>query len=70
VIAVSSQIRLPLLFGEVEITDWQAAGLLKTSVIKPVVTTLQKNLVIRQLGKLQNLDCDALKHLLQMILEK
>jgi mRNA interferase MazF len=26
VIAVSSQIRLPLLFGEVEIADWQAAG--------------------------------------------
>jgi mRNA interferase MazF len=69
-IAVSSQVRLPLLFGEVEITDWQAAGLLKTSVIKPVLTTLQKNLVIRQLGKLQKLDCDALKHMLQRILEK
>jgi len=68
-IAVTSQIRSPLLFGEVEISDWQSAGLLKTSVIKPVLTTLQKNLVIRQLGNLQNLDCEALKHLLKTILE-
>jgi mRNA interferase MazF len=69
-IAVSSQIRWPLLFGEAEITDWQAAGLLKISVIKPVLTTLQKNLVIRQLGKLQNSDCQTLELLLQLVLKK
>jgi mRNA interferase MazF len=57
-----------LLFGEMEIADWQKAGLLKTSVIKPVLTTVQRNLVIRQLGKLQTADCEALKHLLQTIL--
>jgi mRNA interferase MazF len=69
-IAVSSQIRSPLLFGEMEIADWQKAGLLKTSVIKPVLTTVQRNLVIRQLGKLQTSDCEALKLLLQTILEQ
>jgi mRNA interferase MazF len=67
-IAISSQVNLPLFFGEVEITDWQAAGLLKTSVIKPVVTTLQKNLVIRRLGVLEASDGEALRHLLQRIM--
>lgn len=68
-IAVTSQIRVPLLFGEVEISDWQSAGLLKASVIKPILTTLQRNLVIRPLGNLQHPDCEALKKLLNAILE-
>jgi mRNA interferase MazF len=43
-IAVTSQVKTPLLFGEMMIADWQAAGLLKLSVIKPVITTIQKDL--------------------------
>jgi mRNA interferase MazF len=39
--------------GEVVIVDWQKAGLLKPSVVKPVLTTIEKGLVLRQLGQLE-----------------
>jgi len=50
------------------ITDWQAAGLLKLSVIKPVITTIQKDLVIRQLGNLAPSDSQSLNDLLLLLL--
>jgi mRNA interferase MazF len=43
--AVTSQLR-PMSLGEVAVTAWEAAGLLKPSVIKPVFTTLEKRLVV------------------------
>jgi mRNA interferase MazF len=44
--AVTSQLR-PMSLGEVEVTAWEAAGLLKPSVIKPVFTTVERHLVVR-----------------------
>jgi mRNA interferase MazF len=67
-IAVTSQVKTPLLFGEMEIIHWQAAGLLKPSVIKPVITTAQKDLVIKKLGKLSATDRQTLKNLLALLL--
>jgi mRNA interferase MazF len=67
---VSSQVSPSLLFGELRIQDWQTAGLLKPSVVKPVVTTLENRLVIRQLGKLQASDCEALEQLLRLLLQR
>lgn len=69
-IAVTSQINLPLLFSEVEITGWQSAGLVKASIIKPVITTLEKRLVIRQLGRLQDSDRGVLKEVLHGFLNE
>ncbi|MEA5452691.1 type II toxin-antitoxin system PemK/MazF family toxin [Leptolyngbya sp. CCNP1308] len=63
-IAVTSQVKTPLLFGEIMISDWQTAGLLKLSVIKPVITTVQKDLVIKKLGKLMPTDLQLLEELL------
>lgn len=63
-IAVTSQVKTPLLFGETMISDWRAAGLLKLSVIKPVITTVQRDLVIKKLGKLMLTDLRALEELL------
>ena len=40
-------------FGEVAIEQWQAAGLLKPTVIKPVYLTVEKTLVLGKIGKLQ-----------------
>lgn len=70
VMAISSQLTTPLLFGEMSITDWQLAGLLKTSVIKPVVTTIQKDLVVRKLGQLNQQDRNALKKHLRSLLDE
>ena len=33
--------------GEVQVKDWQSAGLIKPSVVKPVVTTIEHTLVTR-----------------------
>jgi mRNA interferase MazF len=58
-----------LQFGEALVTDWSAAGLLKPSVIKPVIATVEKNLVIRKLGKLEAPDLEALENILQQIIQ-
>ena len=67
-IAVTSQVKIPLQFGEILITEWSNAGLLKTSVIKPIITTLEKQLVIKKLGKLEASDIQTLQSSLQQII--
>lgn len=42
IMAITSQVRQPLAFGEAMLTDWQEAGLIKASVFKPVFTTISK----------------------------
>ncbi|CAN5549791.1 type II toxin-antitoxin system PemK/MazF family toxin [soil metagenome] len=66
--AITSQIRKSLKIDEVEIVEWQKAGLLKPSVIKPVFTTIEKSLILRQLGNLEDSDKENLKTILQTIL--
>jgi mRNA interferase MazF len=66
--AVTSQIRRPLSLGEIEIIEWQKAGLLKPSVIKPVMTTIENNLILRRLGRLEDTDKAALQSILKIIL--
>ena len=59
--AVTSQLRPSATFGEVWLRDWQAAGLLKASAVKPVVATFEQSLVIRRLGALGSDDRDLLR---------
>ena len=54
--------------GEVGISEWKEAGLLKTSTIKPILATIEKALVIRTLGQLHPPDVIALKDALRVIL--
>lgn len=58
---VTSQLRAAASFGEVWLKDWQAAGLLKPSAIKPVITTIEARLIIRRLGRLGREDALALR---------
>jgi mRNA-degrading endonuclease toxin of MazEF toxin-antitoxin module len=59
--AVTSQLHpLPAL-GEVWVSRWQAAGLLRPSAVKPVFATLEQRLVLRQLGSLGSEDVAALR---------
>ncbi|KOP25629.1 growth inhibitor [Hapalosiphon sp. MRB220] len=67
-IAVTSQANPATSFAEMTITEWKAAGLLKPSIIKPVLTTIDKMLIIKKLGELQEVDIQALDNLLQVIL--
>ena len=66
--AITSQFHPSPTFGEVWLFDWQTAGLLKPSVVKPVFATLEQALIIRQLGTLTLLDKTALKDAITQIL--
>jgi mRNA interferase MazF len=58
--AITSQLRPAPAIGETWLKQWQAAGLLKPSAVKPVIATLEQGLVIRQLGRLADEDQAAL----------
>ena len=61
ILAITSQVRQPLGFGEAMVADWQVAGLIKASVFKPVFTTIEQGLVIRTMGALTAADISALQ---------
>lgn len=62
-LAITSQIREPLGFGECRIHDWQEAGLLKPSIFKPLITTIEQPQIIRSMGLLSDRDYQALQQL-------
>ncbi|NOX77155.1 MAG: type II toxin-antitoxin system PemK/MazF family toxin [Gammaproteobacteria bacterium] len=68
IMAVTSQIKPTPIIGEVIIQGWQTAGLLKPSAIKPVITTIEKTLVIKTMGRLKKKDQKALQNSLKKIL--
>ena len=67
-LAVTSRIRNPLGYGEAVIKNWQQAGLLKPSVFKPLIFTLEKSKVLMHLGRLKQDDISRLEALLWQII--
>lgn len=68
VMAVTSQLHVGALFGDIAVQDWRKAGLLKPSAIKPVFATIHRSLVLKALGTLQAADQAALRQALTTIL--
>jgi mRNA interferase MazF len=68
--AVTSQMRHLGKTGEAAVEDWQEAGLLKPSLIKPILTTIEKSLVLKKLGRLSVKDCHTLQEVLWTIIGK
>lgn len=68
IVAVTSQLRPTLGFGEFLVADWKGAGLIKPSVVKPVFATIEKQLVIRTLGRIAAPDQQALATTLRTLL--
>ena len=66
-LAITSQVRMPLSFGEALVADWQAARLVKPSVFKPIITTLEQAIVIKQLGTLSANDAATLRGVIEKI---
>jgi mRNA interferase MazF len=66
--AITSQLRPNPALGDVWLRSWQAAGLVKPSAVKPVFATLERTLVIRQLGALSASDQTAVKNAIGQIL--
>ncbi len=68
ILAVTSQVRAAPTVGEAAIAKWKEAGLLKPSVLKPLLATVEKGLVLRRLGRLEYEDRRALHEVLGVIL--
>ena len=61
IMAITSQVHQPLSVGEAMIAEWQGAGLIKASVLKPVFTTIEQGLVVRVMGRLLAPDVKTLR---------
>jgi mRNA interferase MazF len=66
--AITSQIRPRPAFGEFTVAEWKKAGLIAPSAVKPVLTTIEKRLVLKKLGQLQQQDIRSLRTSLDQIL--
>jgi mRNA interferase MazF len=68
VMAITSRVRELLATSEALVQDWQAAGLAKPSVFKPLIATLEKDQIIKKLGQLSAADRERLVGMLDSIL--
>jgi mRNA interferase MazF len=68
IMAVTSQQPQTFSVGEVQVQDWRGAGLLKPSVLKPVVTTIDPALIQKKLGQLTLVDQALLRQALTQII--
>jgi mRNA interferase MazF len=68
IMAITSQVRTPPGFGEALVADWQAAGLIKPSVLKPVFTTIEQGLVVRTMGTLSVNDLRTLREAVAQVI--
>lgn len=68
IMAITSRLHQVERLGEKLVIDWQGAGLLKPSVFKPILATIENSLVLKQLGSLQNEDLHILRSIMKNIL--
>jgi mRNA interferase MazF len=68
IMAITSRPGPRVAFGEASITEWKKAGLLKPGIVKPIVTTVEKKLVLKRLGRLRAIDEKALRRALESII--
>lgn len=66
--AITSQVRQPLATGEAILQDWQAAGLVKPSVLKPLIATIEQNRIVKTMGQLSATDREKVSKVIQAIL--
>ncbi len=67
--AITSQVREQSSFGDSVVVEWEAAGLLKPSAVKPVIATIEQSLTIKHLGRLEDDDIASLKQVLDNIID-
>jgi mRNA interferase MazF len=68
-LAITSQVRDFLGYAEAYVNCWQEAGLLKPSLFKPLIFTLEKTDILWQLGTLTAADQQTLCSVLQQIIQ-
>ena len=68
IIAVTSKVEKNTAVGEGLIADWQSAGLLKSSAVKPAISTIEQVLVLKKLGSLSAKDIPSVDLMLKALL--
>ena len=68
IMAITSQIRPHPAFAEFTMAEWKKAGLLVPSAVKPILTTIEKRLVLKKLGQFQQADVRSLRASISAIL--
>ena len=66
ILAISSSIENKLDL-EFSIQDWKKAGLLKPSILKSAIATIEKDFVVAKLGKLEPIDIQNLNIMIDTI---
>jgi len=61
IMAITSKTRRADDPDEYVIEDWKKAGLVLPSLMKPAVSTIERQLIIRKLGSLSSRDMDSLE---------
>jgi mRNA interferase MazF len=69
IMAITSQARSRPALGEAPIRHWKKAWLIKPSVFKPLLATVERTLVRRHLGQLEPEDLRVLRELLPTLLD-
>lgn len=70
IMAITSRLRTTTAHGERSITDWHVAGLLKPSMTKPIVATIERSLVRKILGRLSTNDSNALTQTIDEVIAR
>jgi len=60
IMAITSQVKAVRAVGEFRVKNWRNAGLLKPSAVKAVITTIERTLVVKRLGRLNSDDQQSL----------
>lgn len=66
ILAISSNLDDRLEF-EMEVKSWKDAGLLKPSIFKSSIATIEKTYIIQRVGKLNDIDVERIEMMLDII---
>lgn len=68
IMAITSRTEQTFNIGECFIENWQNAGLLRSSTIKPAISTIEKSLILKKLGRLSPRDLTSMDKVLRKLI--
>ena len=61
---VTSQVSSPPRFGDYKLQKWKEAGLPKPSLVRMKFATIDKTIIVKKLGKLEEIDSEEIEKIL------
>jgi mRNA interferase MazF len=58
--AITSNLKVARRPGDYLLTNWREAGLIKESLVKSVLFTVEKSLIVRKLGRIDKADMEGI----------